>query len=92
MSETTVTSVRKIVAGAAHGAWSGLLVGVLLLMVTWALFVAVCTFAPELITLMTGTPIKDLWALTIHWYAALKLLLFGWVILASFLSYWWRAL
>lgn len=92
MSDATVASMRKIVAGAAHGAWIALLIGVMLTMVSWAVFAAMATFAPDLITTLTATPVRDIWALTLRWYAGLKLLLLGWALFASFLSYWWRAL
>ena len=92
MSETNAVSLRKIIAGAAHGAWMGVLVGALLLTVSWAAFMAAVTFAPDLITTFTAMPVKDIWVLIIRWYAAFKLLLFGWAIFASFLSFWWKTL
>ena len=92
MSDTTMGIVRKTVAGAAHGAWMGVLVGALLVMVSWAVFMAMVTFAPDLITTFTATPVRDIWALSLRWYAGAKLLLWGWVIFASFLSFWWKKL
>ena len=92
MPDPTVSSFKRIVAGAAHGAWMGVLVGALLLTVSWAAFMAMVTFAPDFIAAVTATPVKDIWTLVIRWYAALKLLLFAWVIFASFLSFWWKKL
>ena len=92
MSDTTVASVRRIVAGAAHGAWMGLLVGVLVLLLSWAAFMAMCAFAPDLISFLMDTPLQAARALALHWYAAMKLLLIGWLLFASFLSCWWKAL
>lgn len=87
-----VARMRVIVAGAAHGAWSALLVGIIIGVVGWIGAVVVMRGYPEWYVAVAGTPIDQLWSLVVRWIAAWKLLLFGWVLFATFLSYWWRAL
>jgi hypothetical protein len=89
---TTVAAARRLIAGAAHGAWMAVLLGVLFLLVTWALYLTMVNFAPTALSALVDLPLPALWALILRWYAALKLLLVGWALFAAFLSYWWRVL
>lgn len=92
MSSETVKTARTIVAGAAHGAWVALLVGVVVAMVGWAAALLVFAYFPGLVATLTNAPVDRVWDLTLRWMVQLKLFLVGWVILSTFLSFWWRSL
>jgi hypothetical protein len=92
MSADHAVKARTIVAGAAHGAWMALLVGAVLAMVGWAAAPAMFAYYPDLISTLTNAPVDQVWGLTLRWMTGLKLFLVGWVVFASFLSFWWRAL
>lgn len=92
MSDPAVGSMRKIVMGAAHGAWMTLLVGVVLTLVSWAAYLALVTFAPDYTNFMTHMSPDQLWTLMVRFMSAVKLMMIGWILFATFLSHWWRAL
>jgi hypothetical protein len=41
---------------------------------------------------MTGASLADIWSLTLRYVTGMKLMIWGWVLMSIFLSYWWRAL
>ena len=92
MSDTSVSSARRIVMGASHGAWMALLIGVVVGMVGWAAALALFAYYPDWISTLTNAPQAEVWTLTLRWMTAWKLLTGGWAIFATFLSFWWRAL
>ena len=92
MPDTAVSSAKRILAGAAHGAWMGLLVGVVIGMIGWAAAVALFAFYPDWMTTVAQAPKEEIWTLTLRWMAGWKLLMYGWLVFAGFLSFWWRAL
>ena len=92
MSESSVSVMRVIVAGAAKGAWMAVLIGAIGVCVGWTLALTAVTLAPGLYTAMVHQPIEQLWPLIVRYVGGLKLIVFGWVLFATFLSYWWRAL
>ena len=92
MSDSSVPQAQKLVAGAAHGAWMVVLLGIIIIGVGWVGIVLMRTFAEGLMTTLTGEPISTMWPLVLRQMVNLKLLLSGWLMLAIFLSYWWRAL
>lgn len=92
MSDSSVPQAQKIVAGAAHGAWMVVLIGAIIIGLGWVCMVLMRTFAEGVMTTLMGEPITAIWPLVLRQMANLKLLLSGWLMLAIFLSYWWRAL
>ena len=92
MPDTAVSATKRIIAGAAHGAWMGLLIGVLLTCVAWAAAVALFSYAPDFLTTLTNSTKDEIWRLTLVFLADFKLFLYIWLVVASSLSCWWRAL
>jgi len=83
--------MRVIVAGAARGAWIGVLAGVVLDLIVWLLVVALRN-SPGMLPAMTGAPPHEVWRMILTWMSCAELVLFIWIIIASSLSGWWRAL
>jgi hypothetical protein len=92
MPDTAVLSAKRILMGAAHGAWMAMIVGAVIGLLGWAAAVALYSDYPALLATVTHTPVHEVWSLTLTWMAHWKLLLYGWLVFASFLSCWWRAL
>ena len=92
MPESAVLSAKKILMGAAHGAWMGLLIGVLLTAVVWLGAVAAFSHSWEFLTTLTNVTKDELWHLTLVYVADFKLFLNIWLVVAASLSFWWRAL
>jgi ABC-type transport system involved in multi-copper enzyme maturation permease subunit len=78
--------------GAAHGAWMGLLIGVLLTVVAWLAATVIFTYDPAFIVTLTNSTKDEIWHLTLVLMADYKLFLWIWLVVASSLSFWWRAL
>ena len=92
MPDDKVAQMRTIVAGAAHGAWYALLVGVIVTTLAWIVAVLMMRLHPEFLETLVGMPSEQLWVMIVQYVGTIKIFLYCWVVFASFLSYWWKAL
>lgn len=92
MAEPDVSKARAIVAGAAHGAWMAVLIGIVLYAVGVAALAALATFAPNFPVPIINKPLLEISGLVLRSMIVFKMLVLGWVTVAVFFSGWWRAL
>ncbi|HEY3396079.1 MAG TPA: hypothetical protein VGM19_00320 [Armatimonadota bacterium] len=92
MAEQKLENHRRLIAGAAYSAWVALLMGVVLLTAAWLAALYVHDSAPELIKVWVGTTPEQFWTIVLWSVSAFKLCLWGWLLVATFLSSWWRAI
>lgn len=84
--------LRTVIAGAAHGVWMAVLVGVVLMLVSVVAREVAMRFYPVHLALVWGVPLHELPGLMAQVFAYFKIVVGFFFLLAIALSSWWRAL
>ena len=84
--------LRTVIAGAAHGVWMAVLVGVVLMLIAMVSREVAMRFYPVHLALAWGVPLHELPGLIAQVFAYFKVMVGFFFLLGIVLSSWWRAL
>ncbi len=84
--------LRTVIAGAAHGVWMAVLVGVVLMVISMVAREVAMRFYPVLLAMAWGVPLHELPDLMAQVFAYFKVMVGFFLLLGVALSSWWRAL
>ena len=84
--------LRRVIAAAAHGAWTAFLVGVLLTAFSFIVRDVLISYSPEFIASVIGVRVGVIGAIWFAFLGLWKLLTGVFLLVAIALSSWWRAL
>ena len=84
--------LRTVIAGAAHGVWMAVLVGVVLVLMAMVGRELAMRFYPAQLALAWGIPLHELPGLMAQVFAYFKVMVGFFFLLGVALSSWWRAL